>query len=174
MIQKPYFWDGYGMTANTIAQTSTKVDMTSLFLGLVGSLPPDEQNDFVQNLWHPKIFDTPRDFVQPSHLPRRSHYKTKTFRRCGRTRKKGKLLVHLNWLWWSGHFGLSGFYFRQDIFLSLEVCHLTQWHSTESTTVVTIHCGLWWRRRVFTVERCVLLSLEKSLDLISLWSILVD
>ena len=35
---------GLTLTPNTIDETSTKVDMTSRFLGLVGSLSPDEQN----------------------------------------------------------------------------------------------------------------------------------
>ena len=34
---------GFGLTPNTIVQTSTKVAMDSRFLGLVGSLPLDEQ-----------------------------------------------------------------------------------------------------------------------------------
>ena len=36
------------MTSNTIVQISTKVTIVSRFLGLVGSLPPDEQH-----LWFP-------------------------------------------------------------------------------------------------------------------------
>ena len=51
MIQKTHDLGGYDMTPNTITQTSVKVAMTSRFLGLVGSLPPDEQNE--QNLWIP-------------------------------------------------------------------------------------------------------------------------
>jgi hypothetical protein len=35
---------GFGLTPNVIAQTSAKVVMTSRFLGLVGSLPLDEQH----------------------------------------------------------------------------------------------------------------------------------
>ena len=40
MLQKPPSSGGYDMTSNTISQTSTKVVMTSRFLGLLGSLPP--------------------------------------------------------------------------------------------------------------------------------------
>ena len=47
MLQNPHVLGGYGMTPNTIAQTSAKVDMSSHFLGLVGSLPPDEQKSLV-------------------------------------------------------------------------------------------------------------------------------
>ena len=43
MIQKPHVMGGYDMTPSTIVQVSDKVVMTSRFLGLVGSLPPDEQ-----------------------------------------------------------------------------------------------------------------------------------
>ena len=40
---------GYGMTPNTIEQTSAKVVMTSRFLCLVGSLSPYEQNLWLPN-----------------------------------------------------------------------------------------------------------------------------
>ena len=39
----PHTDGGLGLTPNVIVQTSAKVDMVSRFLGLVGSLPLDEQ-----------------------------------------------------------------------------------------------------------------------------------
>ena len=44
MLQTPHVMVGYVMTPNTIARISTKSVMASRFLGLVVSLPPDEQN----------------------------------------------------------------------------------------------------------------------------------
>jgi hypothetical protein len=44
MLQKPHALGGFGLTPNVIAQTSAKVTMASRFLGLVGSLPLEEQN----------------------------------------------------------------------------------------------------------------------------------
>jgi hypothetical protein len=40
---------GFGLTPNVIAQTPAKVAMASRFLGLVGSLPPDEQQLWLPN-----------------------------------------------------------------------------------------------------------------------------
>ncbi len=51
---------GYGMTPNTIEQTSAKVVMTSRFLCLVGSLSPDEQNLWLAN---PDTWTTPPRYV---------------------------------------------------------------------------------------------------------------
>jgi hypothetical protein len=48
IIQKPRALGGFGLTPNVIAQTSDKVTMTPRFLGLVRSLPLDEQQ-----LWFP-------------------------------------------------------------------------------------------------------------------------
>ena len=42
-LQMPHADGGFGLTPNVIAQTSAKVAMASRFLGLVGSLPLDEQ-----------------------------------------------------------------------------------------------------------------------------------
>ena len=43
IIQKTHTLGGFGLTPNVITQTSAKVAMGSRFLGLVGSLPLDEQ-----------------------------------------------------------------------------------------------------------------------------------
>ena len=43
-LQMPHTDGGLVLTPNVIVQTSAKVDMTSRFLGLVGSLPLDEQH----------------------------------------------------------------------------------------------------------------------------------
>jgi hypothetical protein len=48
-LQIPHADGGFGMTPNTMAQTSTKAVMTSRFLGLVGTLSPDEKNLWFSN-----------------------------------------------------------------------------------------------------------------------------
>jgi hypothetical protein len=48
-IQKPHSLGGLGLTPNVITQTSAKIDMASRFLGLVGSLPLDEQKLWLPN-----------------------------------------------------------------------------------------------------------------------------
>jgi len=59
-----------GMTPNTIAQTSAKVVMASCFLGLVGALPPEEQN-----LWLPNqvVYD-PDTWTAPHLLQLKREY----------------------------------------------------------------------------------------------------
>jgi hypothetical protein len=48
MLQMPHDMGGYGMNPNDIAQISSKVAMSSRFLGFVGSLSSAEQK-----LWFP-------------------------------------------------------------------------------------------------------------------------
>ena len=48
-LQMPHADGGFGLTPNTIAQTSAKVAMPSRFFGLVSSLSPDEQNLLLPN-----------------------------------------------------------------------------------------------------------------------------
>ncbi len=55
MLQKPHALGGFGLTPNVLVQTSAKVAMATRFLGLVGSLPLEEQK-----LWLPN---------QPTHDP---------------------------------------------------------------------------------------------------------
>ena len=45
----PHTDGGFGLTPNVIAQTSAKVAMASRLLGLVGSLPLDEQHHWIPN-----------------------------------------------------------------------------------------------------------------------------
>ena len=40
---------GFGLTPNVLAQSTVKVAMASRFVGLVGSLPPDEQQIWLPN-----------------------------------------------------------------------------------------------------------------------------
>ena len=70
MLQKPHALGGYGMTPNVIAQTSAKVAMESRFLGLVGSLTPEEQN-----LWFPnQMAHDPDTCTAPHLLQRKREY----------------------------------------------------------------------------------------------------
>ena len=45
----PHTDGGFGFTPNVIVQTSAKVTMVSRFLGLVGSLPLDENTFLTRN-----------------------------------------------------------------------------------------------------------------------------
>jgi hypothetical protein len=58
------------MTPNTIPQTSVKVPMTSRFLGLVGSLPPDEQNLWFLN----QVVHDPDTWTTPHLLQLKREY----------------------------------------------------------------------------------------------------
>ena len=60
-LQMPHADGGFGLTPNTITQTSDKVAMDSCFLGLVGSLSPDEQNLLLPNqeVHDPHTWTTP-------------------------------------------------------------------------------------------------------------------
>ena len=49
MIQLPHAMGGFGLTPNVLAQHTAKVTMSSHFLGLVGSLPLDEQKLWLPN-----------------------------------------------------------------------------------------------------------------------------
>jgi hypothetical protein len=49
ILQKPHALGVFGLTPNVIAQTSAKVAMASRFLGLVGSLPLEEQQLWLPN-----------------------------------------------------------------------------------------------------------------------------
>ena len=69
MLQKSHVLGGYDMTPNTIAQTSAKVAMASRFLGLVGSLPPDEQNLYLPN----QVVHDPDTWTGPHLLHLKGH-----------------------------------------------------------------------------------------------------
>jgi hypothetical protein len=49
ILQKSHDLSGFGLTPNVITQTSVKVPMASRFLGLVGSLPLEEQQFWLPN-----------------------------------------------------------------------------------------------------------------------------
>ena len=72
-LQMPNTVGGYGTTPNTIEQTSAKVAMASRFLGLVGSLSPDEQNRWLPNqvvhdpdTWTTLIFSNSKENMRSS------------------------------------------------------------------------------------------------------------
>jgi hypothetical protein len=49
MLQKSHALGGFGLTPNVLSQISGKVCMTSRFLQMVGSLPPEEQKFCLPN-----------------------------------------------------------------------------------------------------------------------------
>ncbi len=62
-IQIPHVMGGFGLTPNVLAQSTAKVVMTLRFVGMAGSLPPDEQQ-----IWFPnQLVDDPQTWVVP-HL----------------------------------------------------------------------------------------------------------
>ena len=63
MLQKPHTLGGFGLTPNVLAQTSAKVAMATRFLGLVGSLPLEEQK-----LWLPNQLLHAPDSWTATHL----------------------------------------------------------------------------------------------------------
>jgi hypothetical protein len=66
----PHADGSFGLTPNTIAQTPAKVAMASRFLGLVGSLPLDEQN-----LWLPnQMVHDPDTWTAPHLLQLKTEY----------------------------------------------------------------------------------------------------
>jgi hypothetical protein len=61
---------GFGLTPNVITQTSVKVAMASRFLGMVGSLPLDEQS-----LWLPnQQGHVPDSWTDPHFLQLKTEY----------------------------------------------------------------------------------------------------
>ena len=69
-LQKPYTLGGFGLTPNVITQVSAKVDMTSRFLQLVGSLPLEEQK-----LWFPnQLAHDPDSWTVPHLLNLKTGY----------------------------------------------------------------------------------------------------
>ena len=70
MLQMPHALGGFGLTPNVLAQSTAKVAMASRFLGLVGSLPPDEQQ-----LWLPnQLAHDPQSWFAPHLLQLKSEY----------------------------------------------------------------------------------------------------
>ena len=68
----PHTDGGFGLTLNVIAQTSAKVAMVSWFLGLVGSLPLDEQRLCLPN----QLVDDPDTWTAPHLLHLKREYVT--------------------------------------------------------------------------------------------------
>ena len=69
-LQMPHSDGVFGLTPYAIAQTSAKVAMDSRFLGLVGSLPLDEQN-----LWLPnQMVHDPDTWTVPHLLQLKREY----------------------------------------------------------------------------------------------------
>jgi hypothetical protein len=64
IIQKPHTLGGFGLTPNVIAQTSAKVALASRFLGLVGSLPLDEQKLWLEMYTVQDNPPPPSEFLQ--------------------------------------------------------------------------------------------------------------
>jgi hypothetical protein len=69
-LQMPHSDGGFGLAPNTIALTSAKVAMASRFLGLVGSLPLDEQKHWLPN---PMVHD-PDTWTAPHLLQLKREY----------------------------------------------------------------------------------------------------
>ena len=66
----PHADGGFGLTPNRIAQTSAKVAMASRFLGLVGSLPLDEQKLCLPN----QLVHDPDTWTAPHLLQLKREY----------------------------------------------------------------------------------------------------
>ena len=71
-LQMSHTDGGFGLTPNVIAQTSAKVVMASRFLGLVGSLPLDEQHLWLQN----QLVHDPDTWTTPHLLHLKREYVT--------------------------------------------------------------------------------------------------
>ncbi len=71
-FQMPHARGGFGLTPNTLPQHTTKVAMASRFVGLVGSLPPEEQQ-----IWFPnQLANDPQTWVAPHLLQLKSEYRS--------------------------------------------------------------------------------------------------
>ncbi len=70
MLQMSHTMGGFGLTPNVLAQYTTKVAMGSRFLGFVGSLPPDEQKNWIPN----QSTHDPQTWVTPNLLHLKSVY----------------------------------------------------------------------------------------------------
>jgi hypothetical protein len=69
-LEMPYVMGDFGLTPNVLTQSTTKVPMVSRFVGLVGSLPPDEQQIFLPN----QLVHDPQTWVAPYFLQLQSEY----------------------------------------------------------------------------------------------------
>jgi hypothetical protein len=69
-LQIPHAREGFGLTPNTLPQSTAKVAMASRFVGLVGSLPPEEQQMWLPN----QLAHEPQTWVAPHLLQLKSEY----------------------------------------------------------------------------------------------------
>ncbi len=69
-LQMPHARGGFGLTPNTLPQHTAKVAMVSRFVGLVGSLPPEEQQIWLRN----QLANDPQTWVAPHLLQLKSEY----------------------------------------------------------------------------------------------------
>ncbi len=69
-LQMPHAMGGFGLTPNVLAQSTANVAMASRFVGLVGSLPPDEQQIWLPN----QLVHDPQTWVAPHLLQLQSEY----------------------------------------------------------------------------------------------------
>jgi hypothetical protein len=66
----PHARGGFGLTPNTLPQSTVKVAMASRFVGLVGSLPPEKQQ-----IWFPnQLANDPQTWVAPDLIQLKSEY----------------------------------------------------------------------------------------------------
>ena len=70
VLQKPLALVGFGLTPNVIVEPSAKVVMVSRFLGLVGSLSPQEQKFWVPN----QLVHDPDSWTSPYLLHLKREY----------------------------------------------------------------------------------------------------
>jgi hypothetical protein len=69
-FQIPHTMGDLGLTSNVLAQSTAKVAMESRFVGLVGSLPPDEQQIWLPN----QLVHDPQTWVAPHLIQLQSEY----------------------------------------------------------------------------------------------------
>ncbi len=69
-LQIPHVRGGFGLTPNTLPQSTAKVAMASRFVGLVGSLPPEEQQ-----IWFPnQLVNDPQTWIDLNLIQLKSEY----------------------------------------------------------------------------------------------------
>jgi hypothetical protein len=69
-LQMPHAMGGFGLTPNVLSQSTAKVRMSSRFVGLVGSLPPDEQQIWLPN----QLVHDPQTWFAPHLIQLQSEY----------------------------------------------------------------------------------------------------
>ena len=69
-LQMPHVMGGFGLTPNVLPQYTVKVALASRFVGLVGSLPPEEQQIWLPN----QLAHDPQTWVAPHLIQLKSEY----------------------------------------------------------------------------------------------------